>query len=169
MALLKDHFKVLLTKFGYYSSEGMTEALDGVANYLEVGRWMRARGFDVPRRVECRERVFDRMSADISESRVLYLEFGVYRGASMIYWSKLLRSPSARLHGFDSFEGLPEIWHFAPIGAFSTGGVCRSLMTRESLSSKAGSKKSSRAIPCPITTNLSLMWMPIFIHPPLLS
>ena len=111
MVLLKDRFKELLTIFGYYSSAGMIEALDGVTNYLEVGRWMRARGFDIPRRVESREKIFDRIAVDISESRVLYLEFGVHRGASMVYWSKLLRSSSARLHGFDSFEGLPEKWH----------------------------------------------------------
>jgi len=123
MAILKDRFKELLTIFGYYSSAGVIEALDGVTNYLEVGRWMRARGFDIPRRVENREKIFDRIAVDISESRVLYLEFGVHHGASMVYWSKLLRSSSARLHGFDSFEGLPEKWHLAPRGTFATDGV----------------------------------------------
>jgi len=38
----------------------------------------------------------------------MYLEFGVFEGNSIRYWSKLLRNPGSMLHGFDSFEGLPE-------------------------------------------------------------
>ena len=44
----------------------------------------------------------------LRERRVLYLEFGVFHGSAIRYWSKALRHPEARLHGFDSFEGLPE-------------------------------------------------------------
>ncbi len=29
----------------------------------------------------------------------------------MRYWSKLLKNPKSILHGFDSFEGLPEEWN----------------------------------------------------------
>jgi len=95
-----------------------------MANYLEVGRWMRTRGFAIPRRLERREAIFDRIAAEVSASRVLYLEFGVHRGASMAYWSRLLRSAESRLHGFDSFEGLPEKWNVASRkGSFSTGGA----------------------------------------------
>lgn len=32
------------------------------------------------------------------------------QGAATRYWSKLLRNPSSKLHGFDIFEGLPEDW-----------------------------------------------------------
>jgi hypothetical protein len=31
----------------------------------------------------------------------------------MSLWSSLLRNPKSRLNGFDSFEGLPEIWILA--------------------------------------------------------
>jgi hypothetical protein len=44
----------------------------------------------------------------------------------MRWWSRALRHPESRLHGFDSFEGLPEDFDVAggyPKGRFSTGGV----------------------------------------------
>ncbi|MCX2715910.1 hypothetical protein [Mycolicibacterium sp. J2] len=40
----------------------------------------------------------------------LYLEFGVFEGRSMRWWSEHLTMPGAALVGFDSFEGLPENW-----------------------------------------------------------
>jgi hypothetical protein len=46
----------------------------------------------------------------------LYLEFGVGRGKS-IRW---IGSHADRIvHGFDSFEGLPEYWNGNPVGAFA--------------------------------------------------
>ena len=85
---------------------------------------MKLRGFRVLRRVESREEVFGVAAKDISERRVLYLEFGVYRGQSMRIWSGLLRNPRSHLHGFDSFEGLPEAWDLsAEKGHFALQGV----------------------------------------------
>ena len=71
------------------------------------------------------ENVFDRIAQDVSKKRVLYLEFGVFEGSSMRYWSKLLLNPESHLHGFDSFEGLPESWGDTnrTQGFFSTQGV----------------------------------------------
>lgn len=40
----------------------------------------------------------------------LILEFGVYRGESIAQFASLL--PTRTIHGFDSFEGLPENWRF---------------------------------------------------------
>jgi hypothetical protein len=46
----------------------------------------------------------------------LYLEFGVGRGKS-IRW---IGSHADRtVHGFDSFEGIPEYWNGNPVGAFA--------------------------------------------------
>jgi len=54
---------------------------------------------------------------------VLYLEFGVFQGDATRYWSKLLRNRNSKLHGFDSFEGLPERWlPHRQKGHFATGG-----------------------------------------------
>jgi hypothetical protein len=52
----------------------------------------------------------------------LYLEFGVYRGRTLTWWSQHLTMSTARLVGFDSFEGLPEDWqHDVPKGWFNVG------------------------------------------------
>lgn len=51
----------------------------------------------------------------------LVLEFGVYRGATLKFIAE--RAMQA-VHGFDSFEGLPEDWtHFQRKGRFSLEGV----------------------------------------------
>ena len=59
------------------------------------------------------------------DRRVLYLEFGVFQGTCTRYWSKALKHPDTRLHGFDSFEGLPEDFDVdGPYvkGTFDVGG-----------------------------------------------
>jgi len=84
--------------------------LNSVFDYLWVGHWMKSRGFQVPRRFDSRDKVFEIAAQEIGEREVLYLEFGVFRGESMRVWSRLLRNPLSKLHGFDSFEGLPEGW-----------------------------------------------------------
>jgi hypothetical protein len=54
-----------------------------------------------------------------------YLEFGVEKGTSINFCARFLaeRGP-AIIHGFDSFEGLPEEWTgtMEPAGKFSRGG-----------------------------------------------
>ena len=97
--------------------------LDAALNYLAVGRWMREHKFDVSRRSRRREELFDLVGSRIFDRQVLYLEFGVWKGAATRYWSKLLRNPHSNLHGFDSFEGLPENWTVdMPRGHFSVDG-----------------------------------------------
>ena len=58
----------------------------------------------------------------IKDRRVLYLEFGVFEGASMRFWSAHLNHSEAQLHGFDSFEGLPESGGFWNKGEFDVDG-----------------------------------------------
>lgn len=62
----------------------------------------------------------------IGHTPIVFLEFGVYEGASLLAWTRLNRVNESEFIGFDSFEGLPEAWAtvgrtFAP-GSFSTGG-----------------------------------------------
>ncbi len=74
-------------------------------------------------KVRDRRGVFDAVAHQVRDKMVLYLEFGVYQGASMRYWSQALRHPEAKLHGFDSFEGLPESWGpYYETGHFDVGG-----------------------------------------------
>ncbi len=53
--------------------------------------------------------------------RGLVLEFGV-RFGNTIRQIAGLAGPAQPVHGFDSFEGLPEGWHHEPKGSYSTRG-----------------------------------------------
>jgi len=98
------------------------ERLDRLLSYLWVGYWIKSKGFVVPPRVDSREQVFSAAAQRIRDQEVLYLEFGVHKGESMKIWSELLRNPGSKLHGFDSFEGIPEAWDAYRKGSFSTNG-----------------------------------------------
>lgn len=56
------------------------------------------------------------------DSELTYLEFGVWRGASIKRMAQIFTNPASRFIGFDSFEGLPEDWGDRPSGTFSTEG-----------------------------------------------
>jgi hypothetical protein len=108
---------------GGLAPEPFVAAARKFSGWLEIGRWLRSECVGRPRRMAAREQLFDLIGAEVAHARTLYLEFGVYRGESMRYWSRLLKNPAARLHGFDSFEGLPERWNVDHArGHFSTGG-----------------------------------------------
>lgn len=71
------------------------------------------------------EAVFERMLERVDAGRsYAYLEFGVYQGRSLRWWSTSLTGPEHVLVGFDSFEGLPEAWNSKnPTGHFDRGGA----------------------------------------------
>jgi hypothetical protein len=118
-----DRLKSLLTRVGGYCSPRVVHRLNSVVNYLEVGRWFRTRGFRVGTPVRDRFQLFDRVTEQIGHERVAYLEFGVWMGDTMRWWSKRLAHPDSVLHGFDSFEGLPEQWNLeSGQSAFSMDG-----------------------------------------------
>ena len=114
--------KRFLIRAGARLSTKSYRYLDSALNYLSVGSWVRQFGFQ-PQYVATREQVWDQIRVEVADKQVLYLEFGVYKGNSMRYWSRALRNPLAVMHGFDSFEGLPEAWDsYGPAGTFSTNG-----------------------------------------------
>jgi hypothetical protein len=117
--------KVVLTRVGSHASSKVVYNLNGALNYLHAGWWLRDHGFVPGVRVRTREQLFDLVGAELADRDVLYLEFGVHEGASLRYWSRLLRNPRSRLHGFDSFLGLPHDWTLEghERGYFSTGGA----------------------------------------------
>jgi hypothetical protein len=94
-----------------------------LVGFLDIGHWMREQSCYPVRTLRNRNEIFDLIASDVRCDKVLYLEFGVYEGDSLKYWSKLLKNPASILDGFDSFEGLPEDWGTGhPKGRFSTGG-----------------------------------------------
>src|ERR1700742_5028497 len=58
-------------------------------------------------------------SEGLAQKPIHYLEFGVASGTSFAWWIKANQHPASRFFGFDTFEGLPEDWHFFKKGAFS--------------------------------------------------
>jgi len=116
--------KPLLTRLGKFVPEKVIHNLNGILNYLYVGRWMSTRGYVPARRFSKREDLHKYLGSCHASDPVTYLEFGVYRGDSLRLWSQLLQHPSSQLHGFDSFEGLPESWVLScDKGAFNVDGV----------------------------------------------
>jgi hypothetical protein len=112
----------LLTVIGSHTPLSLLWALDKVVRFLRLGRWMADQHFRIPRRASNRNVVFDSVSNQVRDRKVIYLEFGVFRGAAMKYWSQNLKHPESVLHGFDSFEGLPESWSYLKEGSLTTGG-----------------------------------------------
>ena len=126
---LADGSKYLLTRIGEHCSRVHIHRINSTANYLELGRWFRQKGLHIPPRLNggcetSRHRLFNLMAAELGDRKVLYLEFGVWKGESIRYWTDCLTNPTSMLHGFDSFEGLPEDFNIA-VGkfSFSTHGV----------------------------------------------
>lgn len=116
--------KEALTRIGSRLSQRAIHNLNAALNYLEVGRWMTARGFDTSRRAGHRFEIYKKIAGALDDAQVLYLEFGVHRGESIAFWAELLKRPDCKLIGFDSFEGLPEDWNLSDRrGTFSTGGA----------------------------------------------
>jgi Macrocin-O-methyltransferase (TylF) len=118
-------FKYFLTLIGVRLPPGFLHQIQMVVNYMSLGRWMSVHGFYFNRVID-RTAVFESVARQVRDKKVLYLEFGVYAGASMRYWSRELHHPETKLQGFDSFEGLPEDFDTnGPYrkGTFDVGGV----------------------------------------------
>jgi hypothetical protein len=71
--------------------------------------------------------LFDFALAHIGNVPIVYLEFGVNRGASMLSMIRKFTHPDSRFFGFDSFVGLPEKWRTMDAGTFSTHGKLPSI------------------------------------------
>lgn len=120
-----------LTRVGSRLSDRAIHNLNSAFNYLELGAWMRRHGFVPVHRLPDRFALFDYIGNAVRDERVLYLEFGVYEGAVTRYWVNLLKHPDSRLHGFDSFEGLPADWTLdRPAGHFGTKGQVPTIADR---------------------------------------
>jgi hypothetical protein len=97
--------------------------LRSALSYMELGHWLATdHPLARPRVVKDDFALFDVARSRITGQAPLYLEFGVYEGRSMRWWSGHLSQPGAQLVGFDSFKGLPEDWRPGiGTGHFATG------------------------------------------------
>lgn len=125
---MQELIKTVLARIGSNVSEHTIHRINAALNYVETGRWLAANGFRPRVRTSQDRELFDLIVNEVAEHEVLYLEFGVFQGESMRYWARHLKNPRAHLHGFDSFEGLPESWNIdTPKGYFSTNGAIPSV------------------------------------------
>jgi O-methyltransferase len=113
--------RTFCVRLGRYVPYKAIAAVDGALNYVETGNWFVREGF-APRIVPTRWAVHDEILARIAGRHVLYLEFGVWHGDMMRYWSQRIKHAGAHLHGFDSFAGLPDDWGSTKKEFFSTDG-----------------------------------------------
>ena len=78
-------------------------------------------------RYESREEMWEEeIKSYAKEKSILYLEFGVWEGYSIMHLVNKLDNPNHKFYGFDSFQGLPESWDtlsgVMDSGHFSTQG-----------------------------------------------
>lgn len=68
-----------------------------------------------------REKLYSYVSKqiDLQNKAIQYYEFGVASGASFRWWLNENKNPQSAFYGFDTFEGLPEDWHFYKKGDMS--------------------------------------------------
>jgi hypothetical protein len=109
----KDTIKSTLIKRANLSSSTFIESHLSDALLFETEKQIKA---------FAAERALD-LSSIIPSGGATCLEFGVYQGASLLYWSSHL--PGLKVVGFDSFEGLSENWGGTsmPKGTFNLGGI----------------------------------------------
>jgi len=120
--------KSALNNAGYHIPKSAVRRLESALNYVYVARWMKDHAYSPAHTLRVRRDLIAMIASMIRDDEVLYLEFGVHKGAAIRQWSELLKNKATRLHGFDSFEGLPEQWddhsgRFLPRGYFSTQGA----------------------------------------------
>lgn len=98
--------------------------LRSILSYLEIGHWLQQDHADSPPLIlQDKTAVFELALSKVVGSKPLYLEFGVFKGESLRWWSEHLPHPDATIVGFDSFQGLPEDWqHDRRTGHFTTDG-----------------------------------------------
>jgi Methyltransferase domain len=127
MAKLMSVSRQALLRAGRHATVAQLTGIRSVLGYLELGYWLQSEyQGSAPQQVATKFALFEIARQRVTGQAPLYLEFGVYEGRSMRWWSKHMWQPEATLVGFDSFEGLPEDWrHDMKSGHFRTDGPPR--------------------------------------------
>ncbi len=67
--------------------------------------------FSGSKRFSKKQDLYDYLNREfIANAPLSYLEFGVFKGASIAYWTSINTNQNAEFIGFDTFTGLPENW-----------------------------------------------------------
>ncbi len=103
-----------------------SDKLRHVAYRPKLDTWRKERAGTYPV-FETRTDLYDFVNNELLKNVAMqYLEFGVFEGASIKYFSEINQQAESTFVGFDSFEGLPEDWNFFSSTqkreTFSTGG-----------------------------------------------
>ncbi len=85
---------------------------------LDAWRYIKSVGNKLPPMIGSNVQAF-RIGVEASNPEGLVMEFGVRHGTSIRQIAGLVKQD---VHGFDSFEGLPEVWHHEPKGSYTTKG-----------------------------------------------
>jgi hypothetical protein len=101
-----------------------SDFLDLVNHNALVGRWVAEHSGRIPTFGNLYD-FYRYIHGEVCGGTVIdFLEFGVYAGHSIKFWSQMNSDPESRFIGFDSFEGLPEDWLGKYTkGAFDVGGA----------------------------------------------
>jgi hypothetical protein len=100
---------------------------DVLLGLLKLGEWLKENENNPKNHFDSRHDLYSYINSEvINNVPIDYLEFGVYKGASIEAWTKLSTNRKSRFFGFDSFSGLPEEWKTFFVtfnaGTFDTGG-----------------------------------------------
>lgn len=120
-----QRIKATVLALGKRLDTGHLAGLRSALGYLEIGSLVKrlGDGCAVPL-LRDRFDVFGFAVREVDGKQPLYLEFGVYEGETIRWWSEHLDQPDAKLIGFDSFVGLPEGWRPGfEAGMFATDGA----------------------------------------------
>ena len=90
---------------------------------LDAWHYIKSAKDNVPTMIGTSIQAF-KLGIDAAIIEGLVLEFGVRFGTSIRQIASLVKQ---EVHGFDSFEGLPEAWGENPQGSYSTKGVIPSV------------------------------------------
>jgi O-methyltransferase len=119
---------VLANTVGHVNLDRPGRGLTAIAYWAQFSRWCRMH--PVPSSINGKNGK-DRdwlhnsviQSEGLDQVPITYLEFGVYRGATMRWWVDKISHPQSRFVGFDTFTGLPEWWRATePAGHFNADG-----------------------------------------------
>ncbi len=99
--------------------EKLKNSSDLIKSRIEAWHYLKSSTNSLPRITGSIIETF-RIALDQAKVKGQILEFGVRHGNSIQQLAKLSKQS---VHGFDSFEGLPEAWHAEAKGSYSTKGV----------------------------------------------